>query len=200
MSIQNSIIRVATDKGNRPIALSTSIMAVNETFEMIVQAIIATFCEGGHLLDHWKRVTERMYPGRNDLLEHIPAASKLSLSRLAECGWIMTDTCSPARKFRRLLIEAIVEIAQKEGMDAEQIKIFEADCWQHLRNVWIGAVIKHLGQHLGDVLKDDLVKIHHTLRISTDICDILRAVDKYFAETANYAKVSQYMCRCFISK
>ena len=38
----------------------------------------------------------------------------------------MTDTCNAARKFRRLLIEAMNEIEKKEGMPSNQINIFEA--------------------------------------------------------------------------
>ena len=37
-------------------------------------------------------------------------------------------------------------------------------------------------------MQDDLDKIHHTLRITTDITQILRAVEKYFGGEANYAK------------
>ena len=38
----------------------------------------------------------------------------------------MTDTCKAVRKFRRLIVEAINEIAKKEGMTSNQINIFEA--------------------------------------------------------------------------
>ena len=38
----------------------------------------------------------------------------------------MTDNCNATRKFQRLLIEAITEIARKEGMTRNQINIFES--------------------------------------------------------------------------
>jgi len=95
---------------------------------------------------------------------------------------------NPARKFRRLLKEAIVQIASDEGMDTSSIKIYEADCWQHLRNVWVGAVIASLGSFLDGFLGNDIVKFHFTLRITTDAIGILRAVEKYFSGQATHEK------------
>ena len=179
-----------TDIGLRPITLSSSILSVSETSEMITEAIIRTFREGGRLLDHWREVTRSMFPGRRDLVELIPEAAKLSLSKLAKGAALMTDTCNPARKFCKLLIRAIVDIAKEEGMTDKSIKVYEADCWHHLRNVWIGAVVRHLGVHVGKVLDDNLAKIHHSLRVKMDIGHVLHAVEKYFGVTANYTKAS----------
>ena len=80
-------------------------------------------------------------------------------------------------------------MALKEGMDESKVKIYEADCWQHLRNVWIGAVMSRLGGHLDMVLMNDIKRIHFTLRITTDAVGILRAVEKYFGGQATYEKV-----------
>ena len=49
-------------------------------------------------------------------------------------------------------------------------------------------MITELGAHLSDVLDDDLDQIYFTLRVTTDVGDILHAVEKYFGITANYAK------------
>lgn len=62
------------------------------------------------------------------------------------------------------------------------------DCWHHLRNVWFGAVIKKLGENLEEVLGHDLEQIHFSLRVTTDIGNIIRAIEKYFGEQANYTK------------
>ena len=62
------------------------------------------------------------------------------------------------------------------------------DCWHHLRNVWFGAVIKKLGENLEEVLGHDFEQIHFSLRVTTDIGNIIRAIEKYFGEQANYTK------------
>ena len=215
--MQNSIIQIASEGGYKTGTLSSSILAEDETGEMITEAILRTFKEGRVILDTWRAVTFREFPGRQDLLDLIPKAYQLTLGKLAKGGWIMTDTCNPARRFRRLLSAAITQIALEEGMDKDDIKMFEAgkycfyffeliikcmyltkimclhiksllDCWHHLRNVWFGNVITEMGTYLADVLEDDLEQIHFTLRVSTDIGDLLRAIEKYFGITANYAK------------
>ena len=38
----------------------------------------------------------------------------------------MTDTCNAARKCRKLLMESIKKIAEEDGMDPDQIQIWEA--------------------------------------------------------------------------
>ena len=46
VDITNSIVRCETDIGVRPITLSSSILCVNETAEMVTEAITRTFKEG----------------------------------------------------------------------------------------------------------------------------------------------------------
>ena len=47
-----------------------------------------------------------------------------------------------------------------------------------------------MGAHLNvnELLEDDLDSIHFTLCVTTDIDNLLRAIEKYFGTTANYAK------------
>ena len=78
------------------------------------------------MLETWHEVTVREYPNRPDLILLLPNANELSVAKLAKGGWLMTDTCNPARKFRRLLMKAISEVAEKEGLTAEEIQIYEA--------------------------------------------------------------------------
>ncbi len=65
---------------------------------------------------------------------------------------------------------------------------YKADCWQHLRNVWFGAVTLSLENELRDVLADDLKDLPDIYRINLGIEDFFRCVEKEFGENANYAK------------
>ena len=78
------------------------------------------------MLTAWSEITKREYPGRQDLLDMILSPCHLSISNISKGGWIMTDTCNAARKFRRLIIEAITKITKKQGMTSNKINIFEA--------------------------------------------------------------------------
>ncbi len=94
-----------------------------------------------------------MYPTCVNLMDSVPRASDLTLSKLAKCGMVMTDTCSTAHKFWQLLIKEITNHAKQKGWSADEIKIFESNCLQHLWNVWFGAVIKQLCKVLQDLLE-----------------------------------------------
>ena len=50
-------------------------------------------------------------------------------------------------------------------------------------------VVTRLGKYLSDVLKEDLEAIHFTLRVTTDVNNVLMASEKYFGLQANYIKV-----------
>ena len=78
------------------------------------------------MLTAWRETTKREYPGQKDLLEMITSPCQLLMERIAKGGWIMTDSCNAAQKFRRFLIEDIIKIAKKEGMTRNQINIFES--------------------------------------------------------------------------
>ncbi len=71
-------------------------------------------------------------------------------------------------------------------MSSDQIATFEGDCWQHLRNIWFGGVIKQLSKTLATILEDDMTKIPSIYRITTDIEDLLRCIEKEFGLNANY--------------
>ena len=68
------------------------------------------------------------------------------------------------------------------------VDIFEGNCWQHLHNIWLGTVIKHLSKSLADILKDDLGKIPAIYGIFAEIEDLLCCIEKEFGCNANYAK------------
>ena len=67
-----------------------------------------------------------MYPNRHELLASIPQANELTISKLSDGSWVMTDTCNAASKYRRLLVESIKQIAEEEGILKERIKVFES--------------------------------------------------------------------------
>ncbi len=122
------------------------------------------------------------------MLDKIPQLQALTLDKLANDGMVSTDTCNTAHKTRCLLCEAIRTVAIEQGFREESINVMEDDCWNHLRNVCFGAVIKELSSHLDEVLRDNLSEIHPILRVTTDPSNIFHAIEKFFGETANYAK------------
>ena len=66
--------------------------------------------------------------------------------------------------------------------------ILEVDCWNHLRNVWLGGMTKSVSTYLKNYLGSDLDCIDSRLRVSPNIESILRAADKEFSLSANYPK------------
>jgi len=171
----NSIVRIADAHGYRNVALSSGIIAKDSTAEEQVLAIERTFAEGRELLLQWRNVTARMYPGNCDLLDRIPLPSKLTLARLHKNGWLMTDNCPTAMKFKRLLHEEIAKQARAEGIPENEIRIRQSDCWHHLRNTWIGNTVKALSEHLNGALSEDLEKIPTIYRVSTEISALMIA-------------------------
>ena len=102
-------------------------------------------------------VLARLYPNCQELIDMILQSQALTLAKLANNGMVSTDTCNTARKTRCLLCDAIRKFAIEQGLGEESINIMVNDCWNHLRNVWFGAVIKELSSHLDEVLQDHLV-------------------------------------------
>ena len=184
----NSIVRIAGDHGYKNVALSSSIVAKDSTGEEQVLAIERTFAEGRELLLHWRNITTRMYPGNSDLLNRIPLPSKLTLARLHKNGWLMTDNCPTAMKFKRLLHEEIAKQARAEGIPENEIRVRQADCWHHLRNTWIGNTVTVMSRHLAGVLSEDLEQIPTMYRVTMEASSLMIATEKYFGIQANYVK------------
>ena len=143
-----------------------------------------------------------MFAGNKELLKLIPESAELTLAKLARKGWAMSDTCTPARAFHQAFKKLITVFALSKEISKEEIQVFDADCWHHLRNIWFGRVTLELGKWLQNVLSDDFKHVHYSLRLTTNVVMILRAVDKYFqGTTANYAKGKGSMffnyTRCF---
>jgi hypothetical protein len=170
------------------VTLSSGILAENETAECLPGSIVHTFKEGGNLLEGWRKVLTRLFPHLNDLINMIPESNQLSLTKLAKDGMVSTDTCSTARKTQRLLCEVIKNLCFEKGMSEDDIHVLENDCWNHLRNVWFGAVVKELSSHLDQVLQNDLNEIHPMLRKTTDPNSIFHAIEMFLGRLPTMQK------------
>eukprot|EP00956_Cyclotella_meneghiniana_P030815 scaffold78775_cov36-Cyclotella_meneghiniana.AAC.2 len=117
-------------------------------------------------------VVKARYPDKVDL---IPKPDSISIDKLGNDGVIMTDTCNGAQKLGRVLVDRI---------DGAR----DLDCMNHLRNVWIGGMEKSLSKYLNQKLRSSLDDIDSTLRVTTSISAVIRAIDKEFSLSANYPK------------
>ena len=185
--MENNIVGYLTEKGFRAVVLDAAVIPESKDAESIRSALLQTFERAGDLLDLWREKTTVMYPNEPELLQQIPKREGLSVSKFNNTN-VMTDTCNTARKLQRLLGEAIKEACQEAGIPDAEIKVFEGNCWHHLRNIWIGAGLRQSDNFLSDYLIDDLNKIPMFLRVSTKIGGLLIALEKEFALTVNYAK------------
>ena len=61
-------------------------------------------------------------------------------------------------------------------------------CHNHLRNVWIGTITKHLSKYFDDILACDLEAIESRYRLSTMMDSVLRSIDKELSLPENYLK------------
>jgi hypothetical protein len=68
-----------------------------------------------------------------------------------------------------VLNDHITRITKEEGFSPDVIKNYEADCWQHLQNVWFSAVTSALEDELCDGLDDDLKELPDIYRINLSI-------------------------------
>mmetsp|Transcript_13403 Transcript_13403/g.29103 ORF Transcript_13403/g.29103 Transcript_13403/m.29103 type:complete len:910 (+) Transcript_13403:516-3245(+) len=188
VALQNLVLSIIEDDEIQPLVLSTSIILEDETSERQVEAIVEMISTAGQRLERWTEVMEEMYP---DYIHNIPDPSSMNIGKLGYGGALTTDTCNGARKTRRLLVD-LVKTAAEEMMaaaDAGTIaRVLEVDCWNHLRNVWLGGVIKSFSAFLNAALRNDLDEIDPRLRVSTSMDSVLRAVDREFSLCANYPK------------
>ena len=131
-AMQNFVVRILQDGGSRRITLASCILSEDESAVSIAAAIVKEFKHSGELLTQWRDATSKLFPDCPDLLDMIPKASDLSISKLGFGNFTMTDTCSTTRKLCLVLNDHITRIAKEEGFSPDVIKNYEADCWQHL--------------------------------------------------------------------
>jgi hypothetical protein len=184
----NVVINIINEAGDlKSICLSGSIIAEYSTVEEQSRAIIASFGKAGHLLSDWKKVTFEMFPNHPDLLDMIPDPNGMSPTKLLG-GIVSTDTCNTARLTRQTLCDAIIQAGRDMGLDNEMLPMYQGNCHQHLRNILVESGANHLLSKLSELLCDDLALIPPHLRVTCKIGNILRACNKDFNFTANYAK------------
>ena len=126
IEFQNNILRIAKDGGFKNVTLDSCIVTPNATSVMIRDGVLQSFQTGRVILQRWRTLVSELYPGRQDLLDQIPLPKELSLAKLASGGWSLTDTCNPARAFRKLFIASVRQIAEEEGVSLEEIRVWEA--------------------------------------------------------------------------
>ena len=68
------------------------------------------------------------------------------------------------------------------------VTIIEGNCWHHLRAVWVNAASEDMAKHISKDLSAELKEIDARLRVKVKMDDIILAMDKCFADTANYPK------------
>ena len=193
VSFRNIILKIATEASYESVALLSEIFAADGTAENEVVAIQRMFLEGRDLLNNLRDVTRCMFPYRQAFLGELHDPMKLTLARFAKHGWLMTNTCNTDQKSRKLLREVKEAETKENEMMEDEINVYKADCWHHLCNVWIGGAILELGQHLAEVLINDLEAIPFMLCVTTNVTNIGRATEKYLGLQAKYVKVSLYL-------
>ena len=168
--------------------MSSCIYPEDERSETICKAIIETIKEKALLLDKWRAVHEATFP---DSTHDIPDSTSMSLTKAVRAT-VMTDTCNAARLEAELIVEeirkAVKEKCEQDGIEAPDLIAMTADCHNHMRNVWIGAITKRMSAYLNELLAADLDAIDFRYRVSTMMDAVLRAVDKEFSLPANYPK------------
>eukprot|EP00966_Prymnesium_polylepis_P134522 3109074-Prymnesium_polylepis.1 len=142
------------------------------------------FAHCRELLRKWKGVYEQMCgEGRWPF----PDPSRLGYHQLGG-SLIMSDTCKAARAAKRLImdnaaraIEADVGpaawAALSEEDQAAKTRMYVGDCMQHLRNVLLAAMSSAATSHLAAELEESLAAFSSFKRMSTDIMQLIRAVE-----------------------
>lgn len=192
-SLGNVVISMlTTDVKFKTVCLNSAIICDDGKAESQCNSIISTFTESSKLLGRWRAMTEEMYPARNDLVECIPDPTTMDVTRMIG-GGIEQDTCNTALSLGNKLTNAIIKLSHDrnpEQVNAADQRIYKQKCFNHLRNVWLGAVENMLGKKLEAHFKHDLELIPSHLRVACRLSELLLQVDKEYSFTANYAKGS----------
>ena len=111
----------------------------------------------------------------------------MNIGKLGSSGALMSDTCNGARKTRRLIVEKVHEDAEAlRKYKYDGIRVLEVDCWNHLRNMWLGGMTKALPTLLVKSIRRELDDIYSRLMFFTSIESVVRATNKEFSMCANY--------------
>ena len=117
---------------------------------------------------------------------------------------MITNTCNSARNLSSLLVEDVTKICEEKSLEKGEytanVLIMRTYCYNHLRNVWIGSITKHISKYLDDILDCDLEAIESSYRVSTIMDDVLRSIDKEFSLPENYPKGHGYVFKNWMKK
>ena len=113
----------------------------------------------------------------------------MNIGKLGSIGALTSDTCNGEIKTCRLIVDQVYEALESLCKDNyDEIRVLEVDCWNPLRNMWLGGMTKALSTSLGNKMREKLDEIDLRLRFSTSIKSVLFAVNKEFSLCANYPK------------
>ena len=112
-------------------------------------------------------VLEHSHPSYQDC---IPDPSSMNIDNMGSGGSLTSNTCNGTSKTRHIIVENVHKAAgalRKNKYD--DIRVLEVDCWNHLRNVWLGVITKELSNSLGNTLRVELDEIDSQIRFLTRI-------------------------------
>jgi hypothetical protein len=179
-----------SDNELKTICLNGAIMCDDGTADSQCRGIISTLHDSAKLLKRWRYATLNMYPSNPDLVELIPDPATMDITRMTG-GGLAHDTCDTARSLGNKLASAILESSNQNNiLTASERKMYQTNCFQHLRNIWMGAVEDMMAKKLGAHLKHDLELIPPHLRVACRLSELVLQTDKEYNDCANYAKGS----------
>ena len=144
----------------------------------------------------WQAETLKLFPS------HVwtgPDPERCGMQRLGGGGAVISDTCTPARKTQRLIVDEVARQV-KSKMDpevwaamsaAEQeqaVKMHMVHCWNHIRNIFLKAMSTAQAAHVKSALSVELETFAGYERMSTDFDQMLRADYKEFHHGGRYYK------------
>ena len=185
----------------KTVCLAGDIIGADGTAAEQVREIVQSFGEAGRLLEKWRVCTAEMYKDDQELqslLQMIPRKDSLCVSRLLK-SYLTTDTCSTARLVQCLLSARIIEIAKERGITStKDLVVYHGMCHNHVRNIWGKALAKRMKKRLEEDHFDNLAEMPPHLRISFDLMNVHRCIDKECNDTAHYANGHGIDCTNYI--
>ena len=149
-ALNNLVIGVIDDKCLSPLILSTSIIMKGETSEHQVGPVVSTI---SFFLQRRTEVLEHSHPSYQN---NIPDPISMNIGRLRKGGALTSDTCNGARKACCLIVEKFHEATEAFlNEECDDIYVLEVDCWNHLRNIWLGVTTKALSILFGKTIREE---------------------------------------------
>ena len=101
-----------------------------------------------------QRCTEELEHSHPSYQHDILEPKYMNIGKLESYGALTSGTYTGARKMRRLIVEKNFEVAEAlRKDDSDDIHVLEVDCWNHLRNFWLGGMTNPLSTLLCNTLR-----------------------------------------------